>query len=51
MRGMLRPVDWLCLGQPVTNKGAWSGQRLLSQNHVSFLVAPSLVSVAHSGPV
>lgn len=40
-RGMLRPVDWLRLGQLVANGGRWNGQAILNPSYVQFMVSPS----------
>lgn len=40
-RGMLRPVDWLRLGQLVANGGRWNGQAILNPAYVRFMVSPS----------
>lgn len=45
-RGMLRPVDWLRLGQLVANEGRWNGRDMLNASYVRFMMAPS---PAHSG--
>lgn len=50
-RGILRPVDWLRLGQLVANYGVWNGQRMLSQTYMNYMVAPSPASVEYGGSV
>ena len=40
-RGMLRPIDWLRLGQLVANGGTWNGATILSPEYVKFLTAAS----------
>lgn len=50
-RGILRPVDWLRLGQLVANYGVWNGQRLLSQNYMNYFFAPSPASIEYGGSV
>jgi len=50
-RGILRPVDWLRLGQLVANGGMWSGTRLLSEDYVKFLMAPSPASAEYGASI
>lgn len=40
-RGILRPVDWLRLGQLVAQHGRWSGQQIISDAYMDFALAPS----------
>jgi CubicO group peptidase (beta-lactamase class C family) len=48
-RGMLRPVDWLRLGQLVANNGQWQGQVILTPQYVSFMKAASPASAEYGG--
>lgn len=48
-RGMLRPVDWLRLGQLVANGGVWGGQVVLNPSYVQFMLAPSPASSGYGG--
>lgn len=48
-RGMLRPVDWLRLGQLVANEGRWNGQALLNPAYVQFMMAASPASAGYGG--
>ena len=48
-RGMLRPVDWLRLGQLVANNGQWQGQALLTPQYVAFMEAASPASAQYGG--
>lgn len=48
-RGMLRPVDWLRLGQLVANEGRWNGQAVLNTSYVHFMTAPSPASNGYGG--
>ncbi|MAL99543.1 MAG: hypothetical protein CL583_13955 [Alteromonadaceae bacterium] len=40
-RGLLRPVDWLRLGQLVANKGVWNGEQLIAQPFMDYFVTAS----------
>lgn len=40
-RGVLRPVDWLRLGQLVAQHGHWNGQQIISDAYMDFALAPS----------
>lgn len=48
-RGMLRPVDWLRLGQLVANGGRWKGQTILNPGYVQFMTMPSPASSGYGG--
>ena len=48
-RGIIRPVDWLRLGQLVANHGSWQGQQLISQPVMDFLLAPSPAAEEYGG--
>lgn len=48
-RGVLRPVDWLRLGQLVAQDGQWQGQTLIAPEVMKFLVGPSPASTEYGG--
>jgi CubicO group peptidase (beta-lactamase class C family) len=48
-RGVLRPVDWLRLGQLLVNHGAWNGELLIAHEYLDFMVAPSPASAEYGG--
>ena len=48
-RGILRPVDWLRLGQLVAQGGQWNGQTLIHPEAMRFLVAASPASDQYGG--
>jgi CubicO group peptidase (beta-lactamase class C family) len=48
-RGMLRPVDWLRLGQLLANGGAWNSATILSPEFVSFMTAASPAATEYGG--
>jgi len=50
-RGLLRPVDWLRLGQLVANHGQWRGQTLIDSAYMDFFVAASPASAEYGGMV
>ena len=50
-RGLLRPVDWLRLGQLVANHGTWQGQTLIDTGYMDFMTAPSPASPEYGGMV
>jgi CubicO group peptidase (beta-lactamase class C family) len=50
-RGLLRPVDWLRLGQLVANRGVWKGQTLISPDYMDFVSAPSPASAEYGGGI
>ena len=50
-RGVLRPVDWLRLGQLVANHGQWNGQALIPAGYMDFMLAPSPASDHYGGSI
>jgi CubicO group peptidase (beta-lactamase class C family) len=48
-RGMLRPVDWLRLGQLIANGGTWNGAEILPPAWAAFMVAASPASDGYGG--
>jgi CubicO group peptidase (beta-lactamase class C family) len=50
-RGVLRPVDWLRLGQLVANRGTWNGETLLARDWVDFMTAPSPADAGYGGSI
>lgn len=50
-RGLLRPVDWLRLGQLVANGGRWGGQALISPDYMAFMSAASPASAEYGGSI
>ncbi|MGH6646840.1 serine hydrolase domain-containing protein [Aquabacterium sp.] len=50
-RGLLRPVDWLRLGQLVANHGQWQGQTLIDGDYMDFFAAASPASAEYGGMV
>ncbi len=48
-RGVLRPVDWLRLGQLVANGGVWEGTELVGKEFMTFLLAPSPANPVYGG--
>lgn len=50
-RGVLRPVDWLRLGQLIANGGRWNGVTLLGPDYVAFMTAPSPANADYGGYV
>lgn len=48
-RGMLRPVDWLRLGQLIANGGTWQGTTLLSPEYVQLMTAASPADASYGG--
>lgn len=48
-RGVLKPRDWLRLGQLVLNEGRWQGQTLIDPGFIRFLKAPSPASSLYGG--
>lgn len=48
-RGIIRPVDWLRLGQLVANHGSWEGQELIAPPVMDFLLAPSPATAGYGG--
>lgn len=50
-RGILRPVDWLRLGQLVADGGTWDAEAILSPGYVAFLTAASPASPGYGGSI
>ncbi len=48
-RGLLRPVDWLKLGQLVANGGQWNGRTVVSPSFMRFMTDPSPASAEYGG--
>lgn len=48
-RGVLRPIDWLRLGQLVSQGGQWHGQTVINTDAMKFLVAPSPANAGYGG--
>ncbi|MBI2733966.1 MAG: serine hydrolase [Aquabacterium sp.] len=48
-RGVLRPVDWLRLGQLIAQGGQWQGQTLINEEAMKFLVGPSSANAGYGG--
>jgi len=48
-RGLLRPVDWLRVGQLIASGGAWGDDRIVPSEHVRFMVSPSAAEPAYGG--
>lgn len=48
-RGLLRPVDWLRLGQLLNNGGTWDGREVLAPEWVRFMLAPSPADAQYGG--
>jgi len=48
-RGLLRPLDWLRLGQLVAQGGAWNGASLVPREHIAFMTAPSPADAGYGG--
>jgi CubicO group peptidase (beta-lactamase class C family) len=48
-RGLLRPVDWLRLGELLAQGGSWQEVELLSPDWVSFMTAASPASAEYGG--
>ena len=46
---MLRPVDWLRLGQLVANGGSWNGATIVPAGWVSFMMAASPADAEYGG--
>jgi CubicO group peptidase (beta-lactamase class C family) len=49
--GVLRPVDWLRLGQLVANGGTWQGERLIDRTFMDYMVAPSPAAAEYGGSI
>ncbi|RZI84907.1 MAG: class C beta-lactamase-related serine hydrolase [Rubrivivax sp.] len=50
-RGVLRPLDWLRLGQLIANGGQWQGQTVISPEYMAFMKAPSPASAEYGGMI
>lgn len=50
-RGVLRPVDWLRLGQLVANRGQWQGHALIDPSYMDFMMAASPASAEYGGSI
>jgi CubicO group peptidase (beta-lactamase class C family) len=50
-RGVLRPVDWLRLGQLVAGDGTWRGKTLLTPEYLRFMRAASPASASYGGSI
>ena len=50
-RGILRPVDWLRLGQLVAADGSWNGQALIAPEYIAFLRAASPADAGYGGSI
>lgn len=50
-RGILRPIDWLRLGQLIANHGNWEGEQIIPADFVDFLLAPSPASPDYGGSI
>jgi CubicO group peptidase (beta-lactamase class C family) len=50
-RGLLRPVDWLRLGQLVANGGTWNGETILARDWVAFMTAASPADTEYGGSI
>lgn len=50
-RGLLRPVDWLRLGQLVANHGQWKGQQIIDRAYMDFFGAASPASPEYGAMV
>jgi CubicO group peptidase (beta-lactamase class C family) len=50
-RGMLRPVDWLRLGELVLRQGAWNGARIVPEDWMRFMLAPSPADTGYGGSI
>lgn len=48
-RGILRPIDWLRLGQLVNQGGQWQGQTVINTDTMKFLVAASPANAGYGG--
>jgi CubicO group peptidase (beta-lactamase class C family) len=50
-RGILRPVDWLRLGQLIVNNGKWNGRQLISPGWINFMKTPSPANPSYDGSI
>ena len=49
--GVLRPRDWLRLGQLVLNRGQWNGRNLIDASYIDFMLTPSPANAGYGGAV
>lgn len=47
--GVLRPRDWLRLGQLVLNRGQWNGRNLIDASYIDFMLTPSPANAGYGG--
>lgn len=47
--GVLRPRDWLRLGQLVLNRGQWNGRKLIDASYIDFMLTPSPANAGYGG--
>lgn len=47
--GVLRPRDWLRLGQLVLNRGQWNGRNLIDPAYIDFMLTPSPANAGYGG--
>lgn len=48
-RGVLRPVDWLRLGQLILNEGSWHTGQIVPAEFIEFMLTPSPASDEYGG--
>ncbi len=49
--GVLRPRDWLRLGQLVLNHGQWNGRTLIDPGYIDFMLTPSPANAGYGGAI
>ena len=49
--GVLRPTDWLRLGQLVVDRGQWAGQQLIPASYIDFMLQPTPADAGYGGYV